>query len=57
MEKGYLIEDLQKILGKERTQTLRFAKAQGWKVKKIIIDKRQEMYMTPQMLMLIELHY
>lgn len=41
MEKGYLIEDLQKILGKERTQTLRFAKAQGWKVKKVIIDKRQ----------------
>ena len=41
MEKGYLIEDLQKILGKERTQTLRFAKAQGWKVKKVIIEKRQ----------------
>lgn len=39
MIKGYLIEDLQKRLEKSRTQALRFAQLQGWKVTKVKIGK------------------
>lgn len=36
---GYLIEDLQKKFNKSRTQALRFAVQQGWKVSKVKIGK------------------
>ena len=39
MTKEYLLEDLQRLFEKTRTQALRFAKLKGWTVEKKKIGK------------------
>ena len=46
MTKEYLLEDLQRLFEKTRTQALRFAQLQGWTVEKKKIGKVYKYFYT-----------
>lgn len=56
MTKEYLLEDLQRLFEKTRTQALRFAQLQGWTVEKKKLGKFIRMFIRLLKLMLIYHH-